>query len=137
MIGPSGRSLLAQVREGMTVYDAANQKIGTVKNVFMGGVDQANAERQLADANRGTVAGTDPGGSGYEETFGGNLLGAFSGGGGGLPDAVRRRLEHEGFIEIDASGLFASDRYATKNQIAEVAGDQVILSVSDDELAQG
>jgi hypothetical protein len=42
---PIGRSdgLLAQVQEGATVYDRDNQKVGTVKQVYLGGEDLSEA----------------------------------------------------------------------------------------------
>ena len=53
-----------------------------------------------------------------------------------LPEELRERLEQKGYIAIDAAGLFAGDRYATADQIARVADDRVLLSVSSDELAR-
>ena len=137
MTMPTGKTLLARVSEGMAVYDVGNQRIGTVKDVFMGGVEQANAGRQLAVANRRTDADADASGgvAGYSEMLSGNVFDTL-GGGGDRGDEVQQRLEREGYIRIDVAGLFASDRYATPGQIAEIAGDRIILAVSGDELAK-
>ncbi len=51
-----------------------------------------------------------------------------------LPREVIERLRQQGFIRIDSAGLFASDRYATAEQIASVSHEGVRLAVSGDEL---
>jgi hypothetical protein len=45
MTEPLGQSggMLAQVREGMTVYDRDHEKVGTVKQVYFGGEDLSEA----------------------------------------------------------------------------------------------
>jgi hypothetical protein len=42
-------------------------------------------------------------------------------------------LRH-GFIRINASGLFTSDRYAMPDQIASVADDRITLRVAREDL---
>ena len=127
--------VLAQVREGMDVYDRDNQKIGTVKSVNMrGGIDPADVSRQRADA------GVQPGDS--TDTAPGTLVDTIAEAVGttdslgSLPDELRLKLERDGYIEIDSAGFFAADRFATPSQVAEVAGDRVHLNVSKDELAK-
>ena len=51
-----------------------------------------------------------------------------------MPEAVQKRLLHDGFIRMDADGLFAADRYVLPDQIAGVSGDKVMLKVSKDQL---
>jgi hypothetical protein len=51
-----------------------------------------------------------------------------------LPDSGRDRLLQQGYIRIDSAGLFASDRYATADQIAQVGNDGVHLTVDRDAL---
>jgi hypothetical protein len=62
--------LLAQVQEGMAVFDRDRQKIGTVKDCYLGGEDLSEA-----------VVSPD------------SAL-------GGVPQALRSRLAASGFIEI-------------------------------------
>ena len=51
-----------------------------------------------------------------------------------LPEVLRDRLLHEGYLRLDADGLFAADRYILPSQIAAAAGDEVILNVEKDAL---
>jgi hypothetical protein len=53
-----------------------------------------------------------------------------------LPDVVRERLLHEGYLTIDAAGLFAADCYAVASQIHEVEDDRVRLNVAARELVR-
>lgn len=153
-IGP-----LAQVQEGMAVYDAGNNKIGTVRSVQMsGGNDPVEVDQQRRDAGAsdtdtsgvgplGLLGGTEGGatsgmvgaagtaGTGGE-TLGGNLFGGFLSG-DQIPDELRQKLERQGFIRIDSAGLFAADRFATPDQIAQVTEDGVVLNVAGDALVKG
>jgi hypothetical protein len=122
--GPGG--LLGLVRQGMEVYDAEGNKIGTVKRVYMGGGnDPADVRRQRQDAGADPAAGPHE----ADSTFLGDLFESFTPT-GGMPDELRQKLEREGFVEIDAGGLFSDDRYATPDRIAEVTDDRVILGAS-------
>lgn len=113
-----GQGPIARVREGMQVVDSAGDEIGTVEEVRMG------------DAGAVTTEGQGSGG-------GAGIAGAIAtaiGGGEALPDSERERLLRLGFVRIDASGLFAGDRYAAADQVADVEGDVVRLSVGKDRL---
>ena len=70
-----------------------------------------------------------------EESLIDNLADAFTAD-DPLPEAVRGRLMREGFIRIDSSGLFASDRFALPDQIISVSDDCVRLSVMADKLIE-
>ena len=111
---------IAQVREGMTVVDAAGDQIGKVEFVKMG------------DPAAMTIVGEESGGGGGLLDTGGSL----SGGGGDpdLPEAFRNELVRVGFIKIDGKGWFGRDHYASAEQIAGVSGDTVRLSVAKDAL---
>ncbi|HET8632352.1 MAG TPA: PRC-barrel domain-containing protein [Thermomicrobiales bacterium] len=74
----TGAGLLAQIREGMEVYDRGNTKLGTVKDVYLGGEDLSEA--------------TVPEGS--------TLAAA--------PPALRSRLAAHGFLEIGTGLLQAN-----------------------------
>lgn len=53
-----------------------------------------------------------------------------------LPEEVRERLLEQGFVRIDAHGIFAADRYVTPEQIDSVSGDGLLLNVTKDELVK-
>lgn len=154
-------TLLAGIEEGMAVYDRENQQVGTVKDVYMrGGSDPADVQRQAIDTgvepqDDATTLTPPPGArariTNRDDRYDDTTRGTWTVGGVGavadvfatgsgldkVPDAIRRRLENEGFIVIDSKGFFASDRYATPGQIAQVERDRIVLNVARDELAQG
>jgi hypothetical protein len=47
---------------------------------------------------------------------------------------LQSKLLMDGYVRMDASGLFASDRFITPDQIARVDGDRVYLTVNRDQL---
>ncbi|MFN8420809.1 MAG: hypothetical protein U0528_16440 [Anaerolineae bacterium] len=96
------------VLEGMDVYDVNEKRVGIVRTVFYG-LDDMTSSSSGADAG---------------EAFDGEKR---------LPAALASRLRREGFIQINWSGLFAPDRYATPEQIGYV-DQHVHLSVRGDEL---
>ncbi len=113
---------ITQVREGMTVVDAGGDDIGKVSFVKMG------------DPAAMTIVGEESGGGqgalDADGTFGGD-------GDPDLPEAFRNELIRVGYIQIDAKGWFGGDRYASADQIADVSGDTVRLSVAKDALPSG
>jgi hypothetical protein len=124
--------LLPQVREGMKVRDSGGDEIGTVARVQMGGGnDPVDAERQAREA-----AGPDDDVPGADNApLVTNLADAvISGGGDTMSDEERDNRERKGYIEIDSRGLFSANRYATADQIASVAGEDVVLNVAGDAL---
>lgn len=126
--------LLPQIREGMNVRDSGGDTIGTVRRVQMGGGnDPVDAARQSREA----AGPADDRSGDYGAPLATDLVSSiFSGGGDGLPDEERQDLELKGYIEIDSRGLFSANRYATAEQIASVAGDDVTLNVAGDSLAK-
>ena len=105
---------ITRVREGMRVVDANGDDLGTVADVKMG------------DPAAMTIVGEEPAGD----------QGIFGGGGGpDLPEAFRNELLRVGYVRIDAKGWFGRDHYASANQIAEVSGDTVRLTVAKDALS--
>src|SRR5512145_3214635 len=114
-------NILNSVQEGMTVYDSSGSKVGTVEHIQFGEDDSygrgaahpapQNASDDALVNNLATIFGADQ-----------------------LPDTVRVRLLQQGFIRVDATGLFAADRYILPEQIAEVSDDRVILHVMRDDL---
>ena len=119
-------TILNEVKEGMHVYDRDDHEIGTVRQVFLSAVSHTTHER-----GKGPATAPDP--EMRDESLFDNLAEAFSAD-DPLPEALRGRLLREGFIRIDAAGLFASDRFATSDQIESVSDDAVRLNLTKDEL---
>lgn len=121
------RSILAEIYEGMTVYDAQGDKVGTVKHVHFGAVTAEEDERGLGAA---TASPADR----QAHSFLDDLARVFAP--APMPETLRHRLLRHGFIRIDSTGLFASDCYALPQQIASVFSDRMTLRVSREELIQ-
>jgi hypothetical protein len=116
-----GPSVLRQIREGMEVYDRTGDHIGTVERVHFG-----------ASTEHGRGAATPSAPDWRDDTLIDVVAEVFAP--DELPETLRARLLQNGFIRIDASGLFAADRYVTPDQIAGVSGDRVVLRATRDEL---
>jgi hypothetical protein len=114
------------IREGMDVEDAAGKHIGEVRRVYFG-ADAGSTEPYSG----GAATAPDP--SLRRDTLIDNVAEAIFGD-DDLPETFRNRLINNGFIQLDADGLFASDRYVMREQIANVTGDTVHLNVTRDEL---
>lgn len=109
------KNTLSQIYEGMTVYDHVGAKVGTVKEVHLGAVTAAADERSL-----GPATAYEPGSA---ET---SLLDDFAKAVSPtepLSEELRQRLLRRGFIRIDCTRIFAADRYAMSEQIAQVSDD--------------
>jgi hypothetical protein len=119
-----GTGSLRGIREGMKVFDSKQQKIGEVEMVKFGDDDPTTPETEAVDVN--------PMDRERRHTLIDNLADAFRT--DQLPEEVREKLLRQGFIRIDADGLFAADRYVTPEQIGSVTEDGVTLKVSKDEL---
>ena len=124
----TSNSILNQVHEGMDVCDNEGEKIGSVRKVFLGAVTDEMDERGRGPATASNSEWRD-------ETLVDNIAEAFSAD-DPLPEAVRGRLLRLGFIRIDTSGLFASDRYVLPDQIESISDDCVRLRLSKDELIE-
>jgi hypothetical protein len=113
------------IEEGMRVFDRERHEIGKVEWVQFGDDDpetpevEATGLSDMGDRN---------------DTLIKNMAEAFRP--DDLPDELRERLLHQGFVRIDADGLFAADRYVTPEQIDSVSPDGLMLNVSKDELVK-
>lgn len=139
---------ITRVREGMRVVDANGDDLGTVEDVKMGdptavttvGEEPGGGGGDLADgAGVIAVGGGTSGSTGMAGAPGGAGAAAAGGlfGGGGapdLPESFRNELVRVGYIRIDAKGWFGGDRYARADQIADVSGDTVRLTVAKEGL---
>ena len=116
-------SSLRFVEQGMRVFDREHHEIGKVEWVQFGDDDPETPEVEasgLGDMRE------------RSDTLIDNIAEAFRP--DDLPDEVKEKLLHQGFVRIDAAGLFAADRYVTPDQIESVSGDGLMLNVSRDEL---
>jgi len=110
--------LIERVGTGMTVVDADGVEVGTVEEVRSG------------DAEAVTSGATDPDDTG---TAFPPLADAFTAD-SGLDPQAQARLARLGYVLVDAKGLFSGNRYVEPDQIADVSGDYVRLSVTVDQL---
>lgn len=117
---------LRDIREGMKVYDATDKEIGTVEYVQFGDDDPATEEIEASGLSDLKVR---------DDSLIFDIAKVFNPD-DDLPDEVRERLLHQGFVRIDADGWFSADRYVTPEQIQLVSGDALRLNVAKDQLAK-
>lgn len=115
---------LRNIEEGMKVFDRENHEIGKVEYVQFGDDDPETPEVE--------AAGTSDLGE-RRATFVDAVAEVFHPD-DELPQELRERLLQQGFVRIDADGLFAADRYVTPDQVSAVSPDGLVLNVSKDEL---
>jgi hypothetical protein len=115
---------LRHIEEGMKVFDRERHEIGKVEYVQFGDDDPETPEVESAAPS--TLDRRD-------RTLVDDIAMAFTAG-DDLPEELRLKLLEQGFVRIDANGLFAADRYVTPEQIDSVSGDGLVLNVTKDEL---
>jgi len=115
---------LRDIREGMKVFDSRDHEIGTVERVQYGADNPATPE---LEAN--SIEGMEPE---RNRSIVDNVLDVFRE--EDLPKEIHDRLLMQGFVRLDADGLFASDRYILPDQILSVMGDKIVLTVEKSEL---
>ncbi len=123
---PTQPNILENIREGMTVHDSSGKDFGKVELVYLG--EDAG---HVQPYGPGAPTVNDP--TKRPASFVTNFVRAAFGD-DVLPEILRTRLLKEGFIRVDAAGLFAADRYVIRGQIGSVTGDDVHLNVTRDEL---
>ncbi len=114
---------LRHIEEGMKVFDRDRHEIGKVEMVRFGDDDPATPEIEAA----GTSDLND-----RRDSLIDNIAEVFHP--DDLPEELRQKLLQQGFVRLDAKGLFASDRYITPEQIDALTPDGLLLNVSKDEL---
>lgn len=113
-----------QIQVGMKVYDSELREIGTVdglkypENQTAPGVEPATVDR-ADDPDR-------------DETIIDAVAEAF--GREDVPEPLRSQLLRDGYVHLDAAGLFARDRYILPEQIARMTADGIQLNVTRDAL---
>lgn len=113
------------VHEGMKVYDSAMHAIGTVETFRASDEDPNEPGPE--------TAGVDPVVARDDESLAAIFADLFRPG-DGLPREMQEKAYREGFIRLDAEGLFAADRYVFPEQIDRVEGDKVVLNVEKSSL---
>lgn len=122
------QSILSLVHEGMEVYDVRDNHIGTVDFVHFGSASET--QQELGTGPASVTAADDP--QMRRDTIIDSIAEAFHP--NEVPDQLQSKLLMSGYIRLDSSGLFASDRFITPEQITGVSGDRVQLSVTRDQL---
>jgi len=133
--------LLTQVREGMTVLDAAGDEIGKVDYVRAGDPQAATTMGQETgdDTVGGVVAPVGSASGGGTGAGSGVAIGGVVGTGGtddlgDVEEPLRSQLLRTGYFRVDGKGWFNTDRYITPDQITGVSGDGVTLKRRKDDL---
>ena len=110
------------VEQGMRVFDREHHEIGKVEWVQFGDDDPETPEVEASGPSRGRA----------DDTVLDVIAKAFTN--DNVPEELKDRLVHQGFVRIDADGLFQADRYVMPEQIDSVSGDEVTLNVTKDQL---
>lgn len=120
-------NLLRQVHEGMKVYDREAKDVGTVDGVYISEVSPEAARRGLGPAVAENQNANQPQ-SGILQDFA-KVFEEDQ-----VPEDVKRRLLDNGFVRVNAPGLFSADRYVLPEQVDRVNDNKVVLNVSRQEL---
>ena len=113
---------LRNVEHGMRVFDREHLEIGKVEWVQFGDDDPETPELEASGPRHQRD----------DNTLFDVIARAFTS--DNVPEELRDRLVHQGFVRIDADGLFQADRYVMPEQIDSVSGDEVTLNVTRDQL---
>lgn len=112
-----------QVRIGMKVYDSEGHHIGKIDDLKF---------PENATAPEVEVAEVDDVIDDRDETIIDAVAEAF--GREEIPEPLRSQLLRDGYVHLDASGLFAADRYILPEQISGLTDDGIKLNVTQDAL---
>lgn len=110
---------LSEVQPGLKVVDAEGKDLGKVTDLRMGSPASVSA----AGAEGPEAA------SPLEEV----LVGWF-GEDRDIPETIRHRMLHEGFIKIGGAGLLGGATFALSTEIVAVSADTVRLNVPERDL---
>ncbi|WP_217404675.1 hypothetical protein [Catellatospora tritici] len=114
----AGSGSIAQVQEGMRVYDSAGADLGEVVEVKLGDPLAVTEEGQLIGEPRGLLGVVlDPAANEPH-----------------VPGELAQGLLREGYIKIHHGGLRRHTWYAPARAVSAVDGDTVRLSVAKDRL---
>lgn len=113
-------TLPESLHKGMKVYDSTNDEIGVVEDFKFSDEDPTTPGVEQNDVNPMDIDRDDDLVTIMARAFAGE---------DDLSDELKEKLLREGFVRIDAEGLFAGDRYITPDQIETVDGDRLLLRV--------
>lgn len=117
------QTLPPDIHVGMKVYDSRHKHIGKVDDLkFPENADDPGVEPADID-------GSD---RRDRESLVESIAEAFRS--DGIPEVLRERLLTEGYLRLDADGLFAADRYILPEQIASASSEEIVLNVEKDAL---
>jgi hypothetical protein len=125
-----GNELLTRIQEGMAVYDVRDEKIGKVDDIYFGTVTSEEDQ-----TGTGSITTSTAGRAALKEDR--QVSFAF---GGTFDDpeleeeTIRNRYLRQGYVRVDAAGIFSKDFYVTPDLIEGVTGDAVRLKVARDEI---
>ena len=117
---------VTQIKEGMTVYTEANEKIGTVDDVQFGDEDPNHPGAETASTQ------IDNGANTLVES----LARALVDEGDHIPVELRKRLQRYGYIRLKTGNLFESDYYIPMYMVTSVAGANVHVKATKDNLVK-
>lgn len=123
-------SILSQIHEGMDVHDVNDKRIGSVAFVHFGAASETQQELGVGPAASAPADNPQM----RRDTIIDNIAEAFDP--NEVPQELQEKLLVSGYIRLDTSGLFASDRFITPDQIVNVSGDTVQLSVNRNQLVK-
>ncbi len=103
--------LMSQVHVGMRVVEADGTEIGTVEEFQWGDPDAVTAQGQVRDVDRGPIATA-------ARTLGGEPE---------LPEEGKELLLRQGYVKVDAKGLFRKDRFAAADRFDRIEDDVLYL----------
>ena len=129
--------IFALIGPGLEVYDNQSKKVGKVDTFFPGASGREPKETTVLPApvavtGQQTVPLMEPLVP-VTNTVTVPELDTALHPGDDLPNELRERLRHDGFVRIDA-GFLRHHRYALRNQIARVENDRIVLNISENEL---
>jgi hypothetical protein len=111
------------VSVGMKVFDSEGHHIGKVDGLkFPENAIDPSAEPATVD--KADTPDVNPVIEAVAEAFGRE----------DIPEPLRSQLLRDGYVHLDASGLFAADRYVLPEQIARMGEDGIYLNVTRDAL---
>lgn len=119
------RDKLLQIKEGMTIVDNMGEKVGTVDKIQYSDENPDHPGPETATAKNSNLSGRDSWVDDLAHVFSTEK---------DIPHELKARFLHEGYIRIDASGIFSGERYVTLNQVKDVTKEQVVLNIVKDEV---
>lgn len=111
-----------QIQVGMKVFDSERREIGRVDG--------------LKYPENATAPGVEPATVGAADREDATLVDAVAEAFGreDVPEPLRSQLLRDGYVHLDAKGLFARNRYILPEQISRLDADGVQLNVTQDAL---